>query len=91
MKILITGTLVALAMLEGMSSASAADDKDAKATIKTVFVDGHGQSSMADKVNKVHADMAAKVWKFVDLDIYIENEDMQGFFVTYVREPAPTP
>jgi hypothetical protein len=70
------------------STAFAADKDSATATIKTVFVGGHGESSMADKVNKMHAEMAAKGWKFADLDIYVENSDMQGIFVTYVREPA---
>lgn len=74
-----------------VSTAFAADKESAPATIKTVFVSGHGESSMADKVNKMHAEMAAKGWKFADLDIYIENSDMQGIFVTYVREPAPAP
>lgn len=74
MKILAIGTLAALAMLAGINPASAADDKDASATVKTVWVDGKGQG-----------------WKFMDLDIYVEDGDMKGFFVTYVREPAPTP
>jgi hypothetical protein len=69
----------------------AADKESAPATIKTVFVSGHGESSMADKVNKMHAEMAAKGWKFADLDIYTENSDMQGIFVTYVRDAAPAP
>ena len=91
MKILAIGTLAALAMLAGINPASAADDKDASATVKTVWVEGKGQGSMADKANRVHADMAKQGWKFMDLDIYVEDGDMKGFFVTYVREPAPTP
>ena len=83
MKILAIGTLAALAMLAGINPASAADDKDASATVKTVWVEGKGQGSMADK--------AKQGWKFMDLDIYVEDGDMKGFFVTYVREPAPTP
>ena len=74
-----------------VSPAIAADKESAPATIKTVFVSGHGESSMADKVNKMHAEMAAKGWRFADLDVYTENGDMQGIFVTYVRDPAPAP
>jgi hypothetical protein len=65
----------------------AADDAkdDATATVKTVFVSGKGQSSFADKVNATHAEMTAKGWKFADLDIYVEDGDMQGAFVSYTR------
>ena len=58
MKTLITGTLAALTLFAGMSPLSAAD-ADANATAITVWVDGQGQSSMADKANKKHAEMAA--------------------------------
>lgn len=66
----------------------AADDKDAAeaaATIKTVWVDGKGQSGFAEKLNKTHAEMAAKGWKFAALTVYDEDGDMQGVFVTYTR------
>jgi len=88
MKTLITGTLVALTLLAGTSPVRAAD-ADANATAMTVWVNGHGQKSMADKANKMHAEMAAKGWRFKDLEVYIENGDMQGLFVTYVRDSAP--
>ena len=54
---------------------------------KTVWVDGSGQSSMADKASKKHAEMAKDGWKFQGLDVYTEDGDMKGLFVTYVREP----
>ena len=90
MKNLLAAGVATMAMLV-VSAASAADKESTPATIKTVFVSGHGEGSMADKVNKMHAEMAAKGWKFADLDIYIENSDMQGIFVTYVRDAAPAP
>ena len=65
-----------------------AADKGPPPTIKTVWLDGKGQSSMADKVNKLHADMAAKGWKFADLAVYTEDGDMQGLFITYERDAA---
>jgi hypothetical protein len=81
---LLAAGIATLAVL-GAGLASAAD-KGPPPTIKTVFVEGHGQGSMADKINKVHAEMAAKGWNFVDLEVYTENSDMQGVFVTYQRE-----
>lgn len=88
MKTLMTGTLAALTLLAGMNTLSAAD-ADANATAKTVWVDGKGQKSMADKANKMHAEMAAQGWRFEGLDVYTEDGDMKGLFVTYVRDPAP--
>jgi len=89
MRSLIKATSIALAFL-AISSASvqAADktDADASAKVKTVFVDGHGESSFADKVNKMHAEMNANGWSFADLEIYTENGDMKGAFLTYKRD-----
>jgi hypothetical protein len=89
MKKTITGTLAALALLAGMNTAVA--DDAGQFAAKTVWVDGKGQGSMADKASKSHAEMAKQGWKFQDLDVYIEDGDMKGLFVTYVREAAPAP
>jgi len=88
MKFLVKSTILALAACGLIAGAAfAADDKDdANAKVKTVFVDGHGQSTFADKVNKTHAEMTANGWKFADLEIYTEDGDMQGAFVTYERD-----
>jgi hypothetical protein len=63
-------------------------DSGPPATIRIVWVDGKGKDQMVDKVKKVYAEMAAKGWKFADLDVYIENGGMQGTFVTYQRGVA---
>ena len=88
MRSLIKAASVALAFLAiSSTSVQAADQKDdASAKVKTVFIDGHGQSGFADKVNKTHAAMAVDGWKFSDLEIYTENGDMKGAFVTYERD-----
>lgn len=88
MNSLITGSVAALAMLVGMSTALADDGQYAA---KTVWVNGKGQGSMADKATETHADMAKDGWKFKSLDVYVEDGDMKGMFVTYVREPAAAP
>jgi hypothetical protein len=88
MKKLIIGTFVALGMFSGMNAALA---EDSQATAMTIWVDGKGQSSMAKEATKQHAEMAKQGWKFQDLDVYVEDGDMKGMFVTYVRDPAPAP
>jgi hypothetical protein len=86
MKAFLTAAIAALSLASGVAHA---EDKT-PATAKTVWVDGSGESSMADKVNKLHADMASKGWTFASLEVYTEDGDMQGLFVTYVR-PAASP
>lgn len=90
MKTLITGMLAALTLVVATSTVSAADS-DANATARTVWVDGKGQKSMADKANKMHAEMAAQGWRFEGMDVYTEDGDMKGLFITYVRDRAPAP
>jgi hypothetical protein len=87
-----TNFLAACVATTGLLAAglAGAAEQGPPATIKTVWLDGKGQSSMADKVNKLHADMAAKGWKFVDLAVYTEDGDMQGLFITYERDAAAT-
>jgi len=54
----------------------------------TVFVDatfGFRKTHMADKLNKSHAEYAARGYHYVDMAAYNENGDLVGFFVTYAR------
>ena len=88
MRTKLLGVIAAGLLLLGTATVGFAADKDAdaaSASITTMFVDGKGQSGFADKVNKIHAEMAAKGWKFGGLALYTENGDMKGVFVTYTR------
>jgi hypothetical protein len=76
------GVLVACALL---STTPYAADAPVAQNTSTVWVDGKGETSFAEKVNRMHADMEAKGWKFGDIEIYVEDGDMKGAFVTYVR------
>jgi maltose-binding protein MalE len=66
-------------------AASHAKDEPVAQNTMTVWVDGKGQSGFAERVNRIHAEMEAKGWKFGNLAIYTEDGDMKGAFVTYVR------
>lgn len=61
------------------------DEPPAAQNVTTMWLGGKGESSFAEKVNALHAEMEAKGWKFSDLEIYTENGDMRGVFVTYTR------
>lgn len=80
------GCVCLLFAVFAMNAVVAADD--AGAITKTVWVDGKGQASMASDVNETHAKMNADGWRFADLEVYTEDGDMKGMFVTYVRAPV---
>ena len=65
--------------------ASHAKDEPVAQNATTVWIDGKGQQGFSEKLNKMHAAMEVKGWKFGNLELYTEDGDMQGAFVTYVR------
>jgi hypothetical protein len=76
-------------LLSGDALAADADDiPEAKAGASlTVFLDISVLSRKrraADKINELHAQHAERGWVFADLEIYTENGDLQGYFITYV-------
>ena len=57
----------------------------------TVFQDvsGLGRKDRAAKhMTERHAEMAKDGWRFLDLHIYTENGDLEGFFLSYKRAIA---
>lgn len=56
------------------------------AATQTVWLAGQGKADFAERMNRMHAEMGAKGFRFVDTILYVEDGDMQGVFVTYVRD-----
>lgn len=83
------GAAAWMAVAMGGNVAVAADETETQSTTTTVWVDGKGQGSMAREVNKVHDKMSAQGWRYADMNVYIEDGDMKGIFVTYIRNPVP--
>lgn len=83
--ILPTAAAGLLATVAMFVAASHAQDEPVPQNTTSVWLDGKGQSGFAEKLNKMHADMEAKGLKFSEMEIYTEDGDMQGAFVTYVR------
>ena len=75
---------VAISTLFALGTSAKDEDPVAQNTT-TVWIDGKGYKGFAEKLNKMHGVMEAQGWKFGDSEIYTENGDMQGAFVTYVR------
>jgi len=56
---------------------------------KTIFRDASRfsrKNNGAENMNKQHDKYTRAGWKFVDMETYIENGDLEGFFLTYRRE-----
>ena len=43
----------------------------------------------AENMTEMHQDMAKKGFEFASMEIYDENGDLQGFFLTYTKDSAP--
>ena len=57
----------------------------------TVFQDvsGVGRKDRAAKnMTQRHAAMARDGWRFADMEVYTENGDLEGFYLSYVRAAA---
>lgn len=60
---------------------------------KTTFLDVSRfgrKHSAAKNMTKLHESNRLEGWVFADLELYNENADLEGFFVTYTRA-APCP
>ena len=57
----------------------------------TVFQDvsAAGRKDRAAKnMSKRHAAMAQEGWRFADMEVYTENGDLEGFYLSYTRATA---
>ncbi len=91
--------LLATSLVSGAAYAQK-DDDDAstpgpkrcpQTQASTIFVadkSGSRQKGSAERLSETHRTAQDQGWDFKDLEVYIENGDLQGFFVTYVR-PHP--
>ena len=55
------------------------------ATVVTVYINAHGGSSIAKKINEMHKTMEAQGWRFADMEVHTENSDTEGAWITYVK------
>lgn len=45
----------------------------------------------AKNMTEKHAEMARSGWRFADMEVYVENGDLEGFFLTYTRSAPCAP
>ncbi len=86
------GTAQSFAGKSNEESVTAAEDESASVSGrmgKTVFVDASkfGRKKKAAKgMTELHEQFAQEGWTVIGMAIYTENQDLEGFFVTYVKE-----
>lgn len=80
---------VALAQKDDPDAATPGPEKCPKLQASTVFIPdktGSKQKGSAEKLRASHKNAESQGWNFDEMSIYIEDGDLQGFFVTYTRE-----
>lgn len=58
---------------------------------RTVWIDASPmkrRKGAAEKMTDMHDTMSNRGWTFTDMEIYTENSDLEGFFLTYCRDTA---
>jgi hypothetical protein len=65
--------------------ALAKDEPQPAATMVTVYISGHGGSTIAKSLNESHANMEKNGWRFANLEVHTENGDTKGAWVTYTK------
>lgn len=83
LKQLLAAVVTATALIA--APATNAAKETSPATVVTVYVNGHGGSSIASKINEMHKTMEAQGWRFADMEIHTENADTEGVWITYVK------
>jgi len=54
--------------------------------IETVWVKGKDEEELVERVNRMHAEMAAKGYRYASLSTYAKSGVVIGLLVTYVRD-----
>lgn len=79
----------AYAQEDDADAATPGPTKCAKLQASTVFIPdkaGNRKKGSASVLTESHRNAENQGWNFDEMSIYIEDGDLQGFFVTYTRE-----
>jgi hypothetical protein len=71
-------------------SETARESKQRNEAAATTWIDadwGRRNDAAARALTRCHAAFAAQGYALVDVEVYVENGDLQGFFVSYTRTP----
>ena len=93
MRMVLVG-LCALGMLAAPVSQTAEHEPAACSTFVTEFIDVSAlgrKNSAAEKMTERANERAAQGWRQVDMEIYTENSDLEGFFMVFERVSECSP
>lgn len=79
---------IALAQHDDADAATPGPEKCARLQASTVFVPDkkfNRKKGSAGKITESHKNAESQGWNFDEMSIYIEDGDLQGFFITYTR------
>jgi len=82
---------VAFAQKDDADANTPGPEKCPKIQASTIFIPdkaGNRQKGSAKNLTESHRNAESQGWDFDELAVYIEDGDLQGFFVTYTR-PHP--
>ena len=90
----LTTTIILVTFVSAIAFAAEENTEPAKCPAlqaSTIFVSDKKVSrkkGSAKKISETHKTAQSQGWNFEDLEIYIEDGDLQGFYITYTR-PHP--
>ena len=88
---IIIGLLAGMVLTQSGSLSAQAATTTACQEAKTIFRDSSRFSrrgNAADNMTEKHDEYTRQGWKFADMETYLENGDLEGFFLTYTRDIA---
>ena len=94
MSVAVIGLAIAMGGAPAFAASYESQAADAAARQRkavTIYVDanwGNRTNGAARHLNDVHAAFAKHGYVLVDVELYSENQDLLGFFVSYVRDAA---
>ncbi len=91
LSLLLACTLPALAADPSKQAEDAARLNQSAVTIYVDATLGMRKDRAAAALTRAHDAFARHSYQVIDVSTYNENGDLQGFFVTYRREPSRTP
>jgi hypothetical protein len=81
----VLSTNFAFAQKDDADAATPGPEKCPQLQASTVFISDKGKKGSAPKLTDSHKVAESQGWSFDEMSLYVEDGDLQGFYVTYTR------
>jgi DNA-binding protein YbaB len=78
-------SIVSFALVATPAQAAKEKKKEFADGMVTVYISGHGGTTLTKKMNEMHVKMESMGWRFAGMEVHTENSDTEGMWVTYVK------